>query len=231
MQIVIDIPEDYYKAIKEIPIEQSTADMMIIRNGIPHETVTEFADRCRECGARYGKLLKQEPCKDAVSRKAVLNTLDKMDKALDENRTIEEYKELLRECYEQLTPVKVREDAVSRTEYGTDGNLYRLTISNGKEFERSCCDAVSRQAVEEAIYDATNSMDLNYEQIIAYIDKLPSVYPAEKVGRCIDCKWWKDSDGLYRRGGHAESQCPINRREVLEGNGYCYMFETQESEE
>lgn len=25
------------------------------------ETVTEFADRCRECGARYGKLLKQEP--------------------------------------------------------------------------------------------------------------------------------------------------------------------------
>lgn len=24
------------------------------------ETVTEFADRCRECGARYGKLLKQK---------------------------------------------------------------------------------------------------------------------------------------------------------------------------
>ena len=35
MQIVIDIPEDYYKAIKEIPVEQSTADMMIIRNGTP----------------------------------------------------------------------------------------------------------------------------------------------------------------------------------------------------
>lgn len=27
---------------------------------IPHETVTEFADRCRECGAKYGKLLKQK---------------------------------------------------------------------------------------------------------------------------------------------------------------------------
>ena len=25
------------------------------------ETVTEFADRCRECGAKYGKLLKQKP--------------------------------------------------------------------------------------------------------------------------------------------------------------------------
>jgi hypothetical protein len=35
MQIVIDIPEYYYKAIKEIPVEQSTADMMIIRKGTP----------------------------------------------------------------------------------------------------------------------------------------------------------------------------------------------------
>lgn len=25
----------------------------------PQETVTEFADRCKECGARYGKLLKK----------------------------------------------------------------------------------------------------------------------------------------------------------------------------
>lgn len=49
-------------------------------------------------------------------------------------------------------------------------------------------------------------------------------------GHCKDCKWWKDSDGLYRRGNHAESQCPINRREVFEGNGYCYMYEPQESE-
>lgn len=35
MRIVIDISEDYYKAIKEIPVEQSTTDMMIIRNGTP----------------------------------------------------------------------------------------------------------------------------------------------------------------------------------------------------
>lgn len=49
-----------------------------------------------------------------------------------------------------------------------------------------------------------------------------------KTGHCKDCKWWKDSDGLYRRGSHAESQCPMNRIEVYEGNGYCYMFEPQE---
>lgn len=35
MQIVINISEDYYKAIKEIPVEQSTADMLIIKNGTP----------------------------------------------------------------------------------------------------------------------------------------------------------------------------------------------------
>lgn len=53
----------------------------------------------------------------------------------------------------------------------------------------------------------------------------------EQTEHCKDCKWWRDSDGLYRRGCHAESQCPINRREVFEGNGYCYMFEPQEVEE
>jgi len=47
---------------------------------------------------------------------------------------------------------------------------------------------------------------------------------------CKDCKWWRDSDGVYRRGIGAESQCPMNRRKVLEGTGYCYMFEPQESE-
>ena len=61
--------------------------------------------------------------------------------------------------------------------------------------------------------------------------KLPSVTPQEpKTGHCKDCKWWKDKDGVYRRGISAESKCPINRREVMEGMGYCFMFEPQESE-
>lgn len=51
-----------------------------------------------------------------------------------------------------------------------------------------------------------------------------------KTRYCKDCKWWKDSDGVFRRGIGAESQCPINRREVFKGNGYCYMYEPQESE-
>ena len=53
----------------------------------------------------------------------------------------------------------------------------------------------------------------------------------QKTGHCKDCKWWKDSDGVYRRGIDAESQCPMNRKKVFEGNGYCYLYEPQESEE
>lgn len=55
---------------------------------------------------------------DAVKREAVLNTLDAMDAALDENRTVEAYKELLKECYKALPPVTPKimecEDCVSR---------------------------------------------------------------------------------------------------------------------
>ena len=51
------------------------------------------------------KALAQEPCEDAISRQAVLETLDDMDNVLDEDRTIENYKELLKECYAVLPPV------------------------------------------------------------------------------------------------------------------------------
>lgn len=47
---------------------------------------------------------------DAISRKAVLDTLENMDKALDEDRTVENYKELLRECYKVLPSVKPRSE-------------------------------------------------------------------------------------------------------------------------
>ena len=51
MELVIKIPEDYYKAIKEIPAEQSTADMLIIRNGTPLKGGhwIEHINGCLEC--------------------------------------------------------------------------------------------------------------------------------------------------------------------------------------
>ena len=35
MKLIIDIPEEYYKVIMEIPVNQSTADMLIIKTGTP----------------------------------------------------------------------------------------------------------------------------------------------------------------------------------------------------
>lgn len=92
--------------------------------------------------------------------------------------------------------------------------------------QEPCEDAISRDAAIDLIADYELSMD----QVVRGIHNLPSVTSQPKIGQCKDCKWWKDSDGIYRRGVGAESQCPINRREVFEGNGYCYMFEPQESE-
>ena len=67
------------------------------------------ADKWRESITVISKWLEQEPCEDAVRRQAVLNTLDKMDKALDDDRSVESYKALLTECYKDLTPVTPKE--------------------------------------------------------------------------------------------------------------------------
>lgn len=79
-----------------------------------------------------------------------------------------------------------------------------------------------------SIYGETGS-DHCFEDALQYVIGMLEQEP--KTGHCRDCKWWKDSDGAYRRGVGAESKCPINRKEVFEGNGYCYMFEPQESED
>ena len=52
---------DYFKKRKEMCLDDvcQQAENMAIKALERYETVTEFADRCRECGARYGKLLKQ----------------------------------------------------------------------------------------------------------------------------------------------------------------------------
>ena len=52
---------------------------------------------------------------------------------------------------------------------------------------------------------------------------------SERV-RCKNCKHWKDSDGVYRRGIGAESKCPVNIRAVYEGNFYCADAERRTDE-
>ncbi len=106
--------------------------------------------------------------------------------------------------------------------------------SSGDLISRADAEALFRNArskLNPSDYktaDEFNTRDLMLLNAEQFIHLLPSVNSQPKTGHCKNCKWWKDSDGVYRRGSHAESQCPINRREVMEGMGYCFMFEQQE---
>lgn len=74
------------------------------------------------------------------------------------------------------------QEPCDRIEYGTDGNAYKLWISNGKEFEQEpCTDAVSRDAVLEIICRETEWYDIRTQ-----INELPSVNPQYKECRTLD---------------------------------------------
>jgi len=79
--------------------------------------------------------LEQEPCEDAVSRDAVLKTLDNMDKALDENRTVEEYKALLKECYKELPSVTQKSGKWITEEIGEGRKVYCSECKESAVFE------------------------------------------------------------------------------------------------
>ena len=185
MKLVIDIPEETYKTISEWekPKPKYAAEYMLydfVKNG----KVQQPCDDCRNCqkwsececgekghangtsiGYAIGECKEYVPCDDAISRQAVLNTLYSMDKALDENRTIEEYKELLKECYEQLPPAKVCDDAVSRQD-----------IINRLE-----------RVITDGMKNLNGTHSLTAERLLKTIKELPSVSVAEKVGEWV----WK----------------------------------------
>jgi hypothetical protein len=66
-----------------------------------------FADHCQpnEEFLMAIKALSAESCEDCISRQAVLDTIDTTDEFMDEERTVENYKALLKECYEVLPSV------------------------------------------------------------------------------------------------------------------------------
>ena len=75
-------------------------------------------------------------------------------------------------------------------------------------------------------YGNGRAVYIGVEEAVRRIEQLPSVQP--DIIRCKDCKYWKDSDGVYRRGFDAESKCPLNLKEVYEGTFYCGMAERRE---
>jgi hypothetical protein len=78
MKLVIDIPEQMYLNAKKDMLCGSDILVSAIKNGTPYETVTEFADRCRECGRErvldeLRAEIEQEPY---VSKMEVLDIID-----------------------------------------------------------------------------------------------------------------------------------------------------------
>ena len=98
-------------------------------------------------------------------------------------------------------------------------------------------DTISRQAAIDAIEHRLAEPAYQHEGEDWYtgmncaeseLYDLPSAQP--DIIRCKDCKYWKDSDGVYRRGFDAESKCPLNLKKVYEGTFYCGMAERRTDE-
>ena len=64
-----------------------------------------------------------------------------------------------------------------------------------------------------------------HRQLAAWLRELQERRKAPEIIFCNECKHWKDSDGVYRRGISAESKCPVNSRQVYEGTFFCGMAE------
>lgn len=58
---------------------------------------------------------------DLISRQAVIDTLDRMDKVLDEDRTVEMYRDLLKECYTVLPSVNPQKPKIGHWKSTIDG--------------------------------------------------------------------------------------------------------------
>jgi len=94
-------------------------------------------------------------------------------------------------------------------------------------------DTISRQVAIDSFPEDALVWDISDGYIAPHyvrkiLETLPSAEP--KIIRCKDCKHWKDSDGIYRRGFDAESKCPLNLKEVYDGTFYCGMAERRTDE-
>ncbi len=149
-----------------------------------------------------------EYCEDTISRKASIEAMKKLF-----NQDCKDYGCEIPECFDADRAIKELKD---------------LPPVQPKLSESEDC--ISRQAVLKLQYRIDDSATLSTRDVVNVedIEDLSSVTPKPKIGHCKDCKWWRDSDGVYRRGINAESQCPINGSQVFEGNGYCYMFKLKE---
>ena len=91
-------------------------------------SICEVADAIR----KYINTDEPSECDDCISRQALIKAIEEKSKKLKNLDTINGLCGAVNIALElpSVTPTE-------RIEYGTDGNAYKLSISNGKEFERT----------------------------------------------------------------------------------------------
>ena len=100
---------------------------MIDKSNFSQEQYKTDLQSAYDCGYAQAK---NDLGVDAVSRKAVLHTLDRMDSALDVDRTVETYKDLLKECYKVLPSVTPQEPKAGHWKLVQRGKAIDVCCSN-----------------------------------------------------------------------------------------------------
>ena len=104
--------------------------------------------------------------------------------------------------------------------------LYDMPVQLGTNLAEVGTDCISRQAAIDDIWTVSPLARLDRKWIDRWLKQLPPIQP--EIVRCKDCKHWKDSDGVFRRGIGVESKCPLNLHQVYEGTFYCGLGERRE---
>lgn len=163
--------------------------------------------------------LSQEPCTDAVSREAVYHILDEVGGEFDKPR-------------EAVVPVDYIADMVgelpSVNPQYTGNEFFNFDAPIVKKSMEQ--DVISRNDMMDAIGHGTTYTSEELQKIIT---NLPPV--TQKSGKCKNCKYFEyDSvakvDGVPLIVAHEICNKWGNGCKTSE-DGYCFMFEPQESEE
>ena len=105
-QAVLDLCDSKDSEYKVIHFKEDVECLPPVHSQPNKEDIHREREQAYMCGYEDGsRKYRAEQSENAISRQAVIKTLDDMDNVLDEDRTIENYKELLKECYEVLPPV------------------------------------------------------------------------------------------------------------------------------
>lgn len=87
-------------------------------------------------------------------------------------------------------------------------------------------ECIEKYDAYKMIYDFQHEKLKNGQVLISLRElreitfRIPAL-PTIDIVHCRECKHWKDSDGVYRRGIDAESKCRVNCEEVMRGDWFC----------